>query len=261
MRVLAAVTLVLAVITSSSTLIRHTHTPIGTLSCGPTASPPSRWTAESLKSTPGATVEDLELRQAPGLAPNPAPASPANPADAAVPEAAPAAPIATTSIDQSVVTASSVNPAAVLANPITPVVPPAANPGVAVPAAAQIAPVIASAALPVVPWTTTTAITTTLLTSASTTGDFVTTQWLETWIGGTSQTWVPHTITFHFQAMMTSLPPPGSGEIGMGTLTGKTGQTQTVVVGLRVGAAYSQTPKWMEGVVAAVGAGIAGMVL
>jgi hypothetical protein len=101
----------------------------------------------------------------------------------------------------------------------------------------------------------TTAITSTRLASPGVTGDFVTTQWVETWIGGTSQTWVPKTITFHFQAMMTYVPPPGKGEIGMGTLTGKTGKTQTVILG----AAPSQAAEWKKGVAAAIGVGIAGM--
>jgi hypothetical protein len=80
---------------------------------------------------------------------------------------------------------------------------------------------------------------------------------METWIGGTSQTWVPKTITFHFAAIETYVPPPGRGEIGMGTLTGKTGKTQTIIMG----AAPSQTVQWRRGIAAAVGVGIAGMVV
>lgn len=56
--------------------------------------------------------------------------------------------------------------------------------------------------------------------------DFVTVHWIETHIG-TLRTWVPQTETFHFEAM-SQAPLPGVGSIGMGTLTGKTGQTQTV---------------------------------
>ncbi|KAF2111482.1 hypothetical protein BDV96DRAFT_650040 [Lophiotrema nucula] len=58
----------------------------------------------------------------------------------------------------------------------------------------------------------------------------VTVQWIETWIG-TSRTWVPVTITVKFIAVPSQLPGPGKGVIGMGTLTGDTGVTKTVVVG------------------------------
>lgn len=81
-------------------------------------------------------------------------------------------------------------------------------------------------------------------------------QWVETWIGGTSQTWVPKTITFHFQAYMTQAPLPGKGEIGMGTLTGVPGQTKTVTAA----AAPTQDPALLKGLVA-LGMGVAGMLV
>ena len=56
-------------------------------------------------------------------------------------------------------------------------------------------------------------------------------QWVETWIGGTSQTWVPQTLTFGGQGYTTHAPSPGKGQIGMGTLKGETGVTRLVVVG------------------------------
>ncbi|KAF2826001.1 hypothetical protein CC86DRAFT_248340, partial [Ophiobolus disseminans] len=84
--------------------------------------------------------------------------------------------------------------------------------------------------------------------------DFVTTQWVETWIDSTSRTWVPKTITLRFKPMSVAAPP-GSGEIGMGTLTGETGKTKTIYVG----AAPSQAPGWVHGFAAVVGVGVVGM--
>ncbi|KAL6709097.1 hypothetical protein ACN47E_001913 [Coniothyrium glycines] len=89
--------------------------------------------------------------------------------------------------------------------------------------------------------------------------DFVSVQWVETKIGGTSRTWVPLTVTFHFEPFLDPAPLPGKGEIGMGTLTGKTGQTQTIVMG--AGAAPTDTAVWLKGVAAAVGVGLAGLVV
>jgi hypothetical protein len=86
---------------------------------------------------------------------------------------------------------------------------------------------------------------------------FVTVQWAETFIGGTYSTWWPHTISLDFDAQANQAPPPGKGEIGMGTLTGKTGQTQTIVMG----AAPTQGAGWAKGVVAAVGVGVVGMMV
>ncbi|KAF1921440.1 hypothetical protein BDU57DRAFT_426151, partial [Ampelomyces quisqualis] len=85
--------------------------------------------------------------------------------------------------------------------------------------------------------------------------EFTTIQWVETWIGSTYSTWVPKTIVLHFRTMSPA-PPPGRGEIGMGTLTGET-QQQTVIMG----AAPSHRPDWVRGVVAAIGVGVAGLVV
>lgn len=87
-------------------------------------------------------------------------------------------------------------------------------------------------------------------------GFYVTTQWVATWLDSTSRTWVPQTITLRYKPTVVA-PPPGKGEIGMGTLTGKTGVTRTVVLG----AAPAQTVGVVRGIVAAVGVGIVGMVV
>ncbi|KAF1837803.1 hypothetical protein BDW02DRAFT_645155 [Decorospora gaudefroyi] len=86
---------------------------------------------------------------------------------------------------------------------------------------------------------------------------FVTVQWAETFIGGTYSTWWPHTVSLDFKPAEPQAPLPGKGAIGMGTLTGKTGVTKTVAMG----AAPTQGSGWMRGVVAAVGVGIAGVVV
>lgn len=88
-------------------------------------------------------------------------------------------------------------------------------------------------------------------------GDYVTTQWVGTWLDSTSKTWVPITITMRYDGPGTSYGPPGKGAVGMGTLTGEAGKTQTVVMG----AAASQVPAWKRGVVAAMGVGMVGMVV
>ena len=83
---------------------------------------------------------------------------------------------------------------------------------------------------------------------------FVTVQWAETFIGGTYSTWWPHTISLDFK--QTVIPLPGKGQIGMGTLTGKTGQTQTVVMGA---APTNGVGGWVKGVAVAAGVGVMGM--
>jgi hypothetical protein len=85
----------------------------------------------------------------------------------------------------------------------------------------------------------------------------VTVQWVETTLGGTYSTWWPHTISLDFDPAKNQAPLPGKGEIGMGTLTGRTGQTQTIVMG----AAPTQGAGWVKGVAAAVGVGVVGMVV
>lgn len=151
-----------------------------------------------------------------------APNAPANAPDApaAPPPNAPAAP--------------AINPPAAASTSARPVAPLAANPDTSVPH-----------------------ITTTssLLSTPGVNQDFVSVQWVETWIGGTSQTWVPKTITFHFQAFVTQAPMPGIGEIGMGTLTGVPGQTKTVAAA----AAPTQDTALLKGLVAALGVGVAGI--
>ncbi|EMD65077.1 hypothetical protein COCSADRAFT_181035 [Bipolaris sorokiniana ND90Pr] len=86
---------------------------------------------------------------------------------------------------------------------------------------------------------------------------FVTVQWVETFVGGTYSTWWPHTISIDFKPQRSVAPAPGRGEIGMGTLTGKTGQTQTVVE--VVAAAPTHDSGWAKGVAAMVGVGIMGI--
>lgn len=147
--------------------------------------------------------------------PNANPAVPANPANPAV-----------------------INPA-VPANPVAPI-----NPAVPVPPAAVL--------------TTTTPLATPTTAASVPAGvafDSITVQWVETWLGGTSQTWVPKTITFHFPAYVTQAAQPGMGEVGLGSLTGRTGFTKTVVVGgaARATAASEVGKAWA---VAAVGAGV-----
>ncbi len=86
---------------------------------------------------------------------------------------------------------------------------------------------------------------------------FYTVIWAETFIGGTYSTWWPHTISLDFKPAQTHAPLPGVGEIGMGTLTGKTGVTRTIVVG----AAPTHGAGWATGLAAAVGVGLAGMAI
>jgi hypothetical protein len=144
------------------------------------------------------------------LAPNANPAAPnANPV--ANPNAAP-------------------NQAAPNANPAAPAVPgnPALNPAVApVQPVAPVVPVAPVAPLPPVVAPANPAVPV----ANPATSLSVTVQWIETWIGGTSQTWVPRTVTFGGQGYVTQAPSPGKGQVGMGTLKGEAGITKTVVVG------------------------------
>jgi hypothetical protein len=156
------------------------------------------------------------LRQAPGFAP--VAAHPAEVIATNVPAAVSAAPtIPPIAIDPAAAVpvdllaapawrSSAVLAAAILPAPADQAVPPA-------PPAASLPPIPATTMIPGIP--------------PQLTGDeFVTVQWIETHIG-TLRTWVPQTETFHFKAM-TQAPLPGVGSIGMGTLTEKTGQTQTI---------------------------------
>ncbi|KAH4989758.1 hypothetical protein HBI76_073280 [Parastagonospora nodorum] len=86
--------------------------------------------------------------------------------------------------------------------------------------------------------------------------DYTTTKWVETWVGGTYSTWTPTVITVIHKTPAPA-PPLWHGEIGMGSLTGETGITQTVFLG----AAPSQAAGWARGIVAAVGVGFAGIVV
>lgn len=88
--------------------------------------------------------------------------------------------------------------------------------------------------------------------------DFVTVQWIETHIG-TLRTWIPKTQTFHFEAMSQAPLPGVGGPVGMGTLTGKTGQTQTII--MVVGAAPTPAVDSRKAIAAAVAVGIAGLVV
>ena len=86
------------------------------------------------------------------------------------------------------------------------------------------------------------------LVSAGVNDDYVSVYWVESWGEGGSSTWVPKTVTYHFNAYRTQAPLPGKGEIGMGTLTAE-------------GAAPTQAAVWVKGVAAAVGVGLAGMIV
>lgn len=82
--------------------------------------------------------------------------------------------------------------------------------------------------------------------------DFVTVQWVGTHIGPL-ETWIPKTITFHFEPM-SQAPLPGVGSIGMGTVTGRTGQTQTVWTVVGAAPTYAVVSKQTLAAVVAVGA-------
>lgn len=87
--------------------------------------------------------------------------------------------------------------------------------------------------------------------------DFVTTQWVETHIGKATQ-WVPEIVTFHFESM-SQAPLPGKGSIGMGTLTGEPGQTQTYWTVVTAAATHAVDSK--PAIAAAVAVGVVGLVM
>ncbi|KAH7083670.1 hypothetical protein FB567DRAFT_550710 [Paraphoma chrysanthemicola] len=230
MHKLVLLSLLLPVVAPRGHLRLHGDAEIRTSSCGMAASPASVPTFDAPAATLTAKFASIELREAPDLAPiNQAPAAPANSVasewDSSLPVTHPVIPVAA---------------------PVSSLDPPTVDPGASMPSATA-----------TVITTLTSAITSTRLASPGVSGDFVTTQWMETWIGGTSQTWVPKTITFHFAPIEIYVPPPGRGSIGMGTLTGETGKTQTIIIG----AAPSQAAQLIRGIAAAVGVGIAGMVV
>ncbi|KAF2848147.1 hypothetical protein T440DRAFT_470485 [Plenodomus tracheiphilus IPT5] len=173
----------------------------------------------------------------------PGPALPATPSSIATSQINPA-PASTAALPTSAAqTSSSVPynvppanaPAPAPAQPAAPV-PPAANPVIAVIASTTTTP-----AVPPAP--------------GLTGDDYISVRWVETWIGGTSRTWVPETTTIHFESR-TPGPLPGSGRIGLGTIKGEVGRTKTIYAG----AAATQAAGWMRGVAAAVGVGVVGLV-
>lgn len=93
--------------------------------------------------------------------------------------------------------------------------------------------------------------------SLTTRDDFVTTVWVETHIGKATQ-WVPETVTLHFEPM-SQAPLPGEGSIGMGTLTGEPGQTQTYWTVVTAAATHAVDSK--PAVAAAVAVGVVGLVM
>ncbi|EOA87332.1 uncharacterized protein SETTUDRAFT_179109 [Exserohilum turcica Et28A] len=139
-------------------------------------------------------------------------------------------------------------PAPIIVPPVNPVPPP-----VPAPLPNEIPPAPAPA-----PPATSTTVAGSLATGPFSNVPFVTVQWGETFIGGTYSTWVPYTISLDFKPERTAAPIPGKGNIGMGTLTGETGQTQTVAV--VEGAAPTPVARWAKGVAAVVGVGIAGVI-
>lgn len=193
--------------------------------------------AAPVPTVPNVKVDTSVLPAVPAV---PVPGVPAVPAIPTVaPAAAPVAPVAppTNLPTTSLATVPAIPPANLPAVP--PVVAPAAPP--AIPPAPPVAVPLTPPANPLAAAPTQTA------------SEFVTVQWIETWIGGTSRTWLPHTITIHNEGL-SNAPLPGKGEVGMGTLTGKPGVTRTFIKG----AAQTLGPDWI-GAVAAVGMGIAGI--
>ena len=94
--------------------------------------------------------------------------------------------------------------------------------------------------------------------SLTTGDDFVTTVWVETHIGKATQ-WVPETVTLHFEPM-SQAPLPGKGSIGMGTLTGEPGQTQTYWTVVTAAATHAVDSKPAVAA-AAVAIGVIGLVM
>lgn len=149
---------------------------------------------------------------------------------------------------------------------VAPADPPAVNPPVIeprlAPAAAAVPP--GDAAIPPVPPAAmpdalVSATTTVPYPSLITGDDFVTTQWVETHIGQATQ-WVPEIVTFYFETM-SQAPLPGEGSIGMGTLTGEPGQTQTYWTVVTAAATHAVDSKPAAAAAAAVAVGVVGLVM
>ncbi|KAK7190411.1 hypothetical protein PSPO01_03386 [Paraphaeosphaeria sporulosa] len=183
--------------------------------------PPNSDTPAMTQAPDSLEMQNLDLRQA-----MPVPAAPNADVKAAVP------------------------PTVSTSTAVAPAVPPAIVPGAAPAAPLAVPPAITPAPLASVPPAP-------VATPPDDSGVFVTVQWVETWIGGTSRTWLPHTITLRNEALSNAAPLPGKGSIGMGTLTGRLGVTKTIV---KQGAAKTVGPEWKVGAMAALGMGIAGIV-
>ncbi|PSN66042.1 hypothetical protein BS50DRAFT_404749 [Corynespora cassiicola Philippines] len=200
----------------------------------------------------GSNVERLEVRQA-GLVPlNNAP-------EVFIPSSTSTS--APAIVSTSAVSSSSALAAATTASSTSALVPGVVAPVVSSTSSSSTATTTSAAQNPVAnPVVPAASSTTTSAPAAPEAGDTesVTVQWKETWIGGTSQTWVPVTITFKYPAHMTTEPAPGKGQVGMGTLTGEVGVVRTAAA---AGAAATDAPGWKRGFVAAVGVGLAGLVV
>ncbi|KNG52475.1 hypothetical protein DDE82_006325 [Stemphylium lycopersici] len=219
-----------------------------------TASPASMPTSGSPEVTWTAEREHVELRQAPAEAPAavaPVQAPPVVITTLPVVASAPAIPVSVPAVSGTPAPVAA--PAPIINLPADPVPPPPPAP-LLIPIAPAPAPAVAAPAPPANIAGATGARATPVVAPFSNV-PFVTVQWAETFIGGTYSTWWPHTISLDFKQTVISLP--GKGQIGMGTLTGKTGQTRTVVVGA---APTNGVGGWVKGVAVAAGVGVMGLV-
>ncbi|KAH9871468.1 hypothetical protein IAQ61_005647 [Plenodomus lingam] len=220
--------------------------------------------------------ENIELRQAPDVAANAAqppvdpkamPESPENAAkqvesstDPALPApgAAFPAPASSTSTELPPANPDPVD-AALPATETSSPIPASKSPPEAAPMPAPLVAPLPSAASPIIAVVASASASAATTTPPSPTGvkgdDYISVQWVETWIGGTFSTWVPETWTVHFPSR-TPGPAPGKGEIGLGTIEGQAGSTRTIYEG----AAPTPAAVWARGVAAAVGMGVLGLV-
>ncbi|KAI8932135.1 hypothetical protein NX059_011018 [Plenodomus lindquistii] len=219
--------------------------------------------------TPAAEAQNLELRQVPNAAANPAVPAPADDPTSTQPVPPNAATSVLASADAALPAPGMAFPAASATSSTTgsPVSPTLANPAAAATSATRTSSLIAAINPPAVapvdpaakPGTEDGASATTTpapVPGAPVGDDYATVHWVETTIGGTYSTWVPVTNTVHFESR-TPGPPPGRGEIGLGTIKGEAGKTKTIYAG----AAPTQAAVWMRGVAAAVGVGVVGIVV